>query len=58
MYVCICGSVTEDQIKKAVQGGCECLSDVQEELFVAYCCKTCQPEAERLIEESALLPTS
>lgn len=58
MYVCICGGVTEDDIKQAVQDGCACLEDVQEQCFVAYCCKLCKPQAEEIIAQSTALLTT
>ena len=42
MYVCICHSVTDKAIKKAVKQGHETLEAIQHELKVGTCCGRCK----------------
>jgi bacterioferritin-associated ferredoxin len=52
MYVCICNSVTEKDIKRAVRDGACSMSCLQEELAVATCCGQCHSAAKSYLEES------
>jgi bacterioferritin-associated ferredoxin len=51
MYVCVCHAVTDRQIREAVKGGARSLFDVQCCLPVGGCCGSCQPSAERIVNE-------
>lgn len=52
MYVCICHSVTDKAIKRAVKQGHDTLEAVQQELKVATCCGRCRHHALEVIEET------
>ena len=41
MYVCVCNAVTERQIVKAVEAGCQTMKDLRDELGVGVCCGRC-----------------
>lgn len=51
MYVCICNSVTDQQIRRAAAKGVDNLYDLREALGVASCCGTCACEAEEILQE-------
>lgn len=51
MYVCICHSVTDKAIKKAVKQGHDTLEAIQQELKVGTCCGRCRDHACEVIEE-------
>lgn len=52
MYVCICNSVSDKAIKKAVKQGHDTLGAIQEELNVGTCCGRCKGHACEVIEEA------
>ena len=52
MYVCICRSVTDKQIRKAAAAGIDNLYDLRDTLGVASGCGTCAGAAEEIIEEA------
>lgn len=52
MYVCICNSVTDKAIKKAVRQGHDTLEAIQQELKVGTCCGRCKHHARDVIEET------
>jgi len=52
MYVCICHSVTDKAIAKAVQQGHNTLEAIQRELKVGTCCGRCKPFACEVIADS------
>lgn len=52
MYVCICNSVTDRQIKCAVKSGHGSFAQVQQELLVATCCGCCEAHAREVIQET------
>lgn len=51
MYVCICHSVKDSQIKTAINQGVDTLEKLQNELLVATCCGCCQPMVQDLLAE-------
>ncbi len=51
MYVCICNSVTDSQIRQAVEGGARSLRDVKQHLNVASQCGKCGQCALRIIRD-------
>ncbi|WP_432452956.1 MULTISPECIES: bacterioferritin-associated ferredoxin [unclassified Agarivorans] len=51
MFVCLCHSITDKQIKQAVEQGCESLSDVREQLGVASECGRCARMAKQIINK-------
>lgn len=53
MYVCICKSVTDKQIRRAAAKGVDNLYELREELGVASGCGSCADMAESILEESA-----
>ncbi len=50
MYVCICHSVTERQIRQAAAEGAVSLDDLQRELGLGGTCGQCKPWAFRTLE--------
>ncbi|PID50699.1 MAG: (2Fe-2S)-binding protein [Proteobacteria bacterium] len=58
MYVCICHSVTDKAIAKAVRQGHDTLEAIQQELKVGTCCGRCQPFACQVIAESQESPSN
>ncbi|MGQ5524311.1 bacterioferritin-associated ferredoxin [Chitinimonas sp. PSY-7] len=52
MYVCICNAVTDKQIRRAVENGCDTMRDLRMELGVAGCCGKCAPDARALMLET------
>jgi bacterioferritin-associated ferredoxin len=51
MYVCVCNSVTDRQIRQAVQHGCKSMEDLRRELKVATCCGKCEASARCVLGE-------
>ena len=52
MYVCICRSVTDKQIRRAAAGGVDTLYELQQALGVATGCGTCRSDAEAILSEA------
>lgn len=52
MYVCICRSVTDKQIRRAAAAGIDNLYDLRDTLGVASGCGTCACAAEEILEET------
>lgn len=46
MYVCVCRGVTNGDIRRAVENGCESFVELQEETGCARQCGTCKQLAE------------
>ena len=52
MYVCLCHSVTDKQIRKAASRGVDNLYELREELGVASGCGSCADMAEAILDEA------
>lgn len=52
MYVCLCNSVTDRQIRKAVKQGVDTFDKVRSELGVATCCGQCEHHAREVIMDA------
>ena len=52
MYVCICKSVTDRQIRRAAANGVDNLYELREELGVGSGCGTCADLAESILDEA------
>jgi bacterioferritin-associated ferredoxin len=52
MYVCICKSVTDKQIRRAAANGIDSLYELREALGVAAGCGSCASMAQQLLDES------
>ncbi len=52
MYICVCNSVTDTEIKKACDDGAKSLQCLKHRLKVATCCGRCEDCAKKLIQES------
>lgn len=52
MYVCICNSVTDKAIKRAVKRGCNSYDKVCHKLKVASCCGRCEGHAREVVSEA------
>ena len=53
MYVCICKSVTDKQIRRAAARGVDNLYELRESLGVASGCGTCASVAQDILNDSA-----
>ena len=53
MYVCICKSVTDKQIRRAAARGVDNLYELRESLGVAAGCGSCASHAQEILQESA-----
>ena len=51
MYVCICKSVTDKQIRRAAASGVDNLYELRESLGVAAGCGSCADAAEEILRE-------
>ncbi len=49
MYVCVCNSVSDRQIRRAVSEGVSTLDDLRLELGVGNCCGKCLPCARQVL---------
>ena len=56
MYVCICKSVTDKQIRRAAARGVDNLYELRESLGVAAGCGTCASHAQEILRESTAGP--
>jgi bacterioferritin-associated ferredoxin len=52
MYVCICKSVTDKQIRRAAAAGTDNLYELRESLGVASGCGQCAETAQEILEEA------
>ena len=52
MYVCLCHSVTDKQIRKAAAKGVDNLYELRDELGVAAGCGSCADMAQEILEEA------
>ncbi len=52
MFVCICRSVTDHQIRDAVSGGASSMDDLQQGLGVATCCGRCDQCARGILNRA------
>jgi bacterioferritin-associated ferredoxin len=52
MYVCICKSVTDKQIRRAAANGIDNLYELRESLGVAAGCGSCANTAQSILDES------
>ena len=52
MYVCVCNSVTDKQIRKCVEQGACSIEHLSDELNVATCCGKCKGCAKRVLREA------
>ena len=53
MYVCLCKSVTDKQIRRAAAKGVDNLYELRESLGVAAGCGSCANHAQEILRESA-----
>ena len=51
MYVCICQSVTDKQIRRAAARGVDNLYELRETLGVSAGCGTCASSAQEILDE-------
>ena len=51
MYVCVCNSVTDRQIREAVEQGCNSMAKLRNELNLATCCGKCESCARKVLSE-------
>ena len=56
MYVCICNSVTDRDIREAASRGARTLKDLRRELGVAADCAKCASCANEVLREARLEP--
>ena len=53
MYICICKSVTDKQIRRAAAKGVDNLYELRESLGVGAGCGNCRSHAQEILQESA-----
>jgi bacterioferritin-associated ferredoxin len=54
MYICICKSVTDKQIRRAAAQGADNLYELRETLGVASGCGSCAGAAQAILDDSAV----
>jgi bacterioferritin-associated ferredoxin len=52
MYICICKSVTDKQIRRAAARGADNLYELRESLGVASGCGSCAATAQEILDEA------
>lgn len=52
MFICLCHSVTDREVREAVCSGATSLSDVSEKLGVGKCCGACFRATQEVIEQT------
>ena len=52
MYTCICGAVTDHQIRDAIRDGAHTLEALRSQLGVASQCGKCTDEVQRILHET------
>lgn len=52
MYVCVCRSITDTQIRREVECGARCMRDLNQRLGVASQCGRCGRCAKSVLEQS------
>lgn len=52
MYVCVCNAVTDKEIRKAVQGGVNSFSELQQQTRVSTCCGRCKDCAKQVMDDA------
>lgn len=52
MYVCVCKAVTENDIRKAVKDGANCMRHLENRFGVGSECGACHSEASACLERS------
>ena len=58
MFVCLCKSVTDHQIRDAVEQGVTSFNAMQERLQVSTACGTCSCEVKKIIQAKLQLELS
>ena len=51
MYVCLCNSITDREIRRAAKNGADNLYELQQSLGVATNCGTCAQMAEEILHD-------
>jgi bacterioferritin-associated ferredoxin len=51
MFVCLCKSVTDHEIKSAVDQGVSCFAGMQERLEVSTVCGACECEVKQILKK-------
>ena len=52
MYVCICKTVTDKQIRRAAAEGCDNLLELRQNLGVASGCGSCASHAKEILDDA------
>lgn len=52
MYVCICNSITEQDVRECARRGCGSLEELTVELGVGTSCGRCRPIAKEILDEA------
>lgn len=55
MYVCLCGQVTDEEIREAARNGACCMEDLNK-IGVANNCGQCSPCAQTLLDSAMATP--
>ena len=51
MYICLCGAVTDDEIKDAINSGATTVEALQAQLGVSLQCGKCHCEVKTILQE-------
>lgn len=52
MYICLCRSVSDRQVRSAIAQGARSLRDIARETGLGSCCGKCVPETRGLLAEA------
>lgn len=53
MYLCLCRGVTDAEVRRAVQSGCQNLPALQERLEVAVNCGSCAGSVQEVLRQES-----
>jgi bacterioferritin-associated ferredoxin len=54
MYICVCKSITENQVNKAIEGGCCNKTGLRKKLGIGTVCGKCVPMAKQMLKEKTV----
>jgi len=54
--VCLCKSVSKEQILKAIEGGCVSVADIARETMATTGCGTCKKDVQRILDQTLVKP--
>lgn len=54
MYICLCNGITDKDIRKAAQQGCQSIQELRQHMNIADECGKCRRQACEIIRESQI----